>query len=67
MERSNVLRSSKIENSGLYYDAWLIKAGVYGSATVRQILNCSYYKRTLRAQIYIMYMASYELLLDMDE
>ena len=56
-----LLRSSKIENSGID-DAWL-EAGVYGSTTVRQILNCSYYKRTPRAHIY-MYIAVYELLLE---
>jgi len=38
-----------IENSGID-DAWL-EAGVYGSATIRQILKCAHYKRTLRAHI----------------
>jgi len=50
-----------IENSGID-DAWL-EAGVYGSATICQILKCAHYKRTLRAHIH-MYMALYELLLE---
>jgi hypothetical protein len=52
---------TSIENSGID-DAWL-EAGVYGSATIRQILKCAHYKRTLRAHIH-MYMALYELLLE---
>lgn len=52
---------SSIENSGID-DAW-IEGDVYGSATVRQILKCNHYKRTLRAHIYT-YMALYELALD---
>jgi len=52
---------TSIENSWID-DAWL-EAGVYGSATVRQILKYAHYKRTLRAHIH-MYMALYELLLE---
>jgi len=52
---------TSIENSGID-DAWL-EAGVYGSATIRQILKCAHCKRTLRAHIH-MYMALYELLLE---
>ena len=52
---------TSIENSGID-DAW-IEAGVYGPATIRQILKCTHYKRTLRAHIYT-YMALYELLLE---
>jgi len=36
---------------------------VYESATIRQILKCAHYKRTLRAHIH-MYMDLYELLLE---
>jgi len=50
-----------IENS-VIDDAWL-EAGVYGSATIRQILKCARYKRTLSAHIH-MYTALYELLLE---
>ena len=52
---------TSIENSGID-DAWL-EAGVYGSGTIRQILKCAHYKRTLHAHIH-MYMALYELLLE---
>ena len=51
---------ASMENSGID-DAWL-GAGVYGSATTRQILKCNHYKRTLCAHIYS-YMALYELAL----
>ena len=50
-----------MENSGIDY-AWM-EAGVYGSATTKQIPKCNHYKRTLRAYIYS-YMALYELALD---
>lgn len=52
---------SSIENSGID-DAW-IEADVYGTATTRQILKCSNYKRCLRAHIYS-YIALYELVLE---
>ena len=52
---------SSIENSGID-DAW-IEADVYGSATTRQILKCTHYKRSLRAHIYS-YMALYELVIE---
>ena len=52
---------SSIENSGID-DAW-IEADVYGSATTRQILKCTHYKRSLRAHIYS-YMALYELAME---
>lgn len=52
---------SSIENSGID-DAW-IESGVYGSATTRQILKCTHYKRSLRAHIYS-YMALYEFVLE---
>ena len=52
---------SSVENSGID-DAW-IESDVYGSATTRQILKCTHYKRSLRAQMYS-YMALYELLIE---
>ena len=52
---------SSIENSGID-DAW-IESGVYGSATTRQILKCTHYKRSLRAHIYS-YMPLYELAIE---
>jgi len=51
-----------IENLGID-DAW-IEADVCGSATTRQILKCAHYKGSLHAHV-LMYMALYELLLDM--
>ena len=36
---------------------------MYGSATTRQILKCTHYKRSLRAHIYS-YMALYELVIE---
>lgn len=53
---------ASMENSGID-DAWM-EAGVYGSATTRQILKCSHYKRALRAHIYS-YMALYEIALEL--
>ena len=53
---------SSIENSGID-DAWL-ESNVYGSATIRQILKCTHYKRSIQAHIYT-YMALYELVLEM--
>lgn len=41
---------ASIENSGID-DAWT-EADVYGSATTRQILKCTHYKRSLQAHIY---------------
>ena len=41
---------ASIENSGID-DAWM-EADVYGSATTRQILKCTHYKRSLQAHIY---------------
>ena len=52
---------SSIENSGID-DAW-IESGVYGSATTRQILKCTHYKRSLLAHIHS-YMALYDLKLE---
>ena len=52
---------SSIENSGID-DAW-VEADVYSSATTRQILNCTHYKRSLRAHIYS-YSALYELAIE---
>lgn len=52
---------SSMENSGID-DAW-IEADVYGSATTRQILKCTHYKRALRAHTYS-YVALYEMLLE---
>ena len=52
---------TSIENSGID-DAW-IEAGVYGSATMRQILKCKHYKRSLHAHIYT-YVALYEIVLE---
>jgi hypothetical protein len=52
---------ASIENSGID-DAWM-EAYVYGSATTRQILKCTHYKRSLRAHIYS-YIALYEMALD---
>lgn len=49
---------ASIENSGID-DAWM-EADVYGSATTRQILKCTHYKRSFRAHIYS-YMALYEM------
>lgn len=53
---------ASMENSGID-DAWM-EAGVYGSATTRQILKCSHYKRALRAHIYS-YIALYEIALEL--
>ena len=53
---------ASIENSGID-DAW-IEAELYGPATIRQILKCSHYKRTIRAHIYS-YIALYELALEL--
>ena len=50
-----------MENSGID-DAWT-EADLYGSATTRQILKCTHYKRALQAHIYS-YMALYVLALD---
>ena len=52
---------TSIENSGID-DAW-IESNVYGSSTVRQILQCSLYKRSLQAHIHT-YMAMYEIVLE---
>ena len=52
---------SSIENSGID-DAWM-ETDVYGSATTRQIIKCTHYKRSLRAHIFS-YMALYELAID---
>ena len=52
---------SPIENPGID-DAWKA-ADVYGSATTRQIMKCTHYKRSLRAHVYS-YMALYELAID---
>ena len=52
---------TSIENSGID-DAW-IESDVYGSSTVRQILQCSHYKRSLQAHIHT-YMAMYEIVLE---
>ena len=52
---------ASIENSGID-DAW-IEADVYGSATARQILKCTHYKRALRAHIYS-YVALFEMALE---
>ena len=41
---------SSVENSGID-DAW-IESDVYGSATTRQILKCTHYKRSLCAHMY---------------
>lgn len=41
---------ASMENSGID-DAW-IEADVYGSATTRQILKCTHYKRAVRAHTY---------------
>jgi hypothetical protein len=51
---------TSMENSGID-DAW-IEADVYGSATTRQILKCTHYKRALRAHTYS-YVALYEMAL----
>ena len=60
MAALRALRTS-IENSGID-DAW-IEADLYGTATTRQILKCSHYKRALRAHIHT-YMSLYELVLE---
>ena len=52
---------TSMENSGID-DAW-IEADVYGSATTRQILKCTHYKRALRAHTYS-YVALYEMALE---
>ena len=52
---------ASMENSGID-DAWM-EADVYGSATTRQILKCTHYKRALRAHIYS-YVALYEMALE---
>jgi hypothetical protein len=52
---------ASMENSGID-DAWM-EADVYGSATTRQILKCTHYKRSLRAHIYS-YVALYEMALE---
>jgi len=41
---------ASIENSGRD-DAWM-EADLYGSATTRQILKCTHYKRSIQAYIY---------------
>jgi len=51
---------ASMENSGTD-DAW-IEADVYGSATTRQILKCTHYKRALHAHTYS-YIALYEMAL----
>jgi len=50
-----------MENSGI--DDTRIEADVYRSATTRQILKCTHYKRALRAYIYS-YVALYEMALE---
>ena len=52
---------ASMENSGID-DAW-IEADVYGTATTRQILKCTHYKRSLCAHIYS-YVALYEMALE---
>ncbi len=52
---------TSIENSGID-EAWL-EADVYGPATMRQILNCTNYKRSLSAHVYT-YAALYEMALE---
>ena len=52
---------TSIENSDID-DAW-IEADVCGSATTRQILKCTHYKRALRAYTYS-YVALYEITLE---
>ena len=52
---------ASMENSGID-DAW-IEADVYGSATTRQILKCTHYKRALRAHTYS-YVALHKMLLE---
>lgn len=52
---------SIVENSGID-DAW-IEADVYGSNTVKEILNCSHYKRSVTAHTY-MYCTMYEVLIE---
>ena len=52
---------TSMENSGID-DAW-VEADVYGSATTRQILKCTHYKRALRAHTYS-YVALYEMALE---
>ena len=52
---------TSIENSGID-DSW-IEADVYGSATTRQILKCTHYKRSLTAHIYS-YVALYEMAME---
>jgi hypothetical protein len=52
---------TSMDDSGID-DAW-IEADVYGSATTRQILKCTHYKRALRAHKYS-YAALYEMALD---
>jgi len=52
---------ASMENSGID-DAW-IEADVYGSATTRQILKCTHYKRALRAHTYS-YVALHEMALE---
>ena len=52
---------ASMENSGID-DAW-IEADVYGSATTRQIMKCTHYKRAVRAHTYS-YIALYEVALE---
>ena len=52
---------TSMENYGID-DAW-IEADVYGSATTRQILKCTHYKRALRAHTYS-YVALYDMALE---
>jgi len=53
---------TSIENSGID-DAWT-ESDVYGSATTRQILKCTHYKRCLQAHIYS-YVALYEMAVEL--
>ena len=52
---------TSIKNSGID-DSW-IEADVYGSATTRQILKCTHYKRSLTAHIYS-YVVLYEMAME---
>jgi hypothetical protein len=52
---------ASIENSNID-DAW-IGADVYGSATIRQIQKCTFYKRALHAHTYS-YVALYKMALE---
>ena len=55
------VHGASMENSGID-DAWM-EADVYGSATRRQILKCTHYKRALRAHTYS-YVALHEMALE---